>query len=87
MRELYYLRDKNRGLEKTVLWLISEVGELAEAIRLEDTQKISEELSDVFAWLCSVSNLTNIDLEEVSFLKYPGKCNRCDSNPCGCPEF
>jgi NTP pyrophosphatase (non-canonical NTP hydrolase) len=84
MQDLYLKRDKARGLEKTMLWLVSEVGELSEAIRLQNSQKIAEEAADVLAWLCSVANLTNIDLETAASSKYPGKCARCDSNPCKC---
>jgi NTP pyrophosphatase (non-canonical NTP hydrolase) len=87
MAQLYIRRDRMRGLNKTTLWLISEVGELAEAIRLEDQGKIAEEMADVLAWLCSVANLADIDLENVVCKKYPGRCARCNSNPCMCSEI
>ncbi|MHA2231211.1 MAG: MazG nucleotide pyrophosphohydrolase domain-containing protein [Candidatus Hodarchaeales archaeon] len=86
MQDLYLKRDKARGIEKTMLWLVSEIGELAEAIRLESSKEIAEEAADVLAWLCSIANLTGIDLEKAIFDKYPGKCRRCDSNPCQCKE-
>lgn len=87
MAQLYIHRDRTRGLNKTMLWLISEVGELAEAIRLEDKEKIAEEMADVLAWLCSLANLTNIDLENAACSKYPGRCVRCNSKPCVCQEI
>ncbi|MFQ5977921.1 MAG: MazG nucleotide pyrophosphohydrolase domain-containing protein [Candidatus Heimdallarchaeota archaeon] len=86
MQDLYLKRDRARGIEKTMLWLVSEMGELAEAIRLENSQKIAEEAADVLAWLCSIANLTGIDLEKAIFEKYPGKCRRCYFNPCQCKE-
>jgi NTP pyrophosphatase (non-canonical NTP hydrolase) len=87
MKDLYIHRDTQRGVDKTMLWLISEMGELAEAIRLEDSKKIAEEMADVLAWLCSVANLTNVNLEAAAFNKYPGSCGRCNSTPCQCEEF
>ncbi|MFW9917768.1 MAG: MazG nucleotide pyrophosphohydrolase domain-containing protein [Candidatus Thorarchaeota archaeon] len=86
MAQLYIHRDRKRGLNKTMLWLISEIGELAEAIRLEDQDKIAEEMADVLAWLCSLANLANIDLENAACNKYPGQCARCNSKPCICQE-
>ena len=86
MEDLYIQRDRKRGVDKTMLWLISEVGELAEAIRIRNTQKIAEELADVLAWLCSVANLTKIDLGAEALNKYPGRCDRCNCKPCQCSE-
>ncbi|MFX0115493.1 MAG: MazG nucleotide pyrophosphohydrolase domain-containing protein [Candidatus Hodarchaeota archaeon] len=84
MKELYIQRDKARGTEKTMLWFISEVGELSEAIRLNKLEKIAEEMADVLAWLCSIANLTKINLETAVLEKYPGLCSRCNSKPCEC---
>ncbi len=87
MKDLYIHRDTQRGVDKTMLWLVSEIGELAEAIRLENSKKIAEEMADVLAWLCSVANLINVNLETAAFNKYPGCCGRCNSIPCQCEEF
>jgi len=77
IRNLYENRDRNRGLEKTALWLVEEVGELAEAVRKGDTNSAKEEIADVIAWTVSIANLMNIDVEEALKEKYPGKCPRC----------
>ncbi len=84
IRRIYYDKDSKRGKEKTFLWFIEEVGELAEAIR--KNENLGEEFADVFAWLVSLANLCNIDLEEEVKKKYPERCIRCNSVPCKCEE-
>ncbi len=84
--ELYGKRDKKRGLDRTALWLIEEVGELAEAVRKRDKELAEEEVADVIAWTVSVANLMGIDVEKAVKKKYPGKCPRCNSIPCMCPK-
>ena len=86
IRDLYYERDRRRGKERTMLWFVEEVGELAEAIRKGDTKAIGEEMADVFAWLVSLANLYGIDLEEEVKKKYPGYCIRCGKRPCECDK-
>ncbi|MCC6053575.1 MAG: nucleotide pyrophosphohydrolase [Desulfurococcaceae archaeon] len=70
IRERFYERDSTRGLYATFTWFIEEVGELADAIIKVDKASIEEELADVFAWLLSIANLLNIDLEEAFKSKY-----------------
>jgi len=87
MRTLYYEKDLKRGLWKTFAWFIEEVGELSEAIKNEDKDKISEEMVDVIAWLMSLANLLNVDVHLSVRKKYGSlKCPRCKSSPCQCPE-
>lgn len=70
IRERFYERDSTRGLYATFTWFIEEVGELADAIIKVDKASIEEELADVFAWLLSIANLLNVDLEEAFKSKY-----------------
>ena len=86
IRDLYYERDSKRGIDKTMLWIVEEVGELAEAVRKNDKKAIGEEMADVFAWLVSLANLFNIDLEEEVKKKYPGYCVKCGKKPCECED-
>ena len=81
---IYFEKDSRRGIEKTYMWLVQEVGELGRAILKGDRNNIEEEIADVFAWLVSLCNLLNIDLEEVSLKRYPNKCPKCNSKPCKC---
>lgn len=85
MKDLYIQKDKERGISDTFIWLVEEVGELATELNDErDKQSVSEEMADIFAWMCSLANLFQIDLEDAIFKKYPNKCPKCDSNPCKC---
>jgi len=83
--EIYRKRDEERGIEKTMLWVVEEVGELAEAVR--KGTNIGEELADVFAWLVSLANICGVDLEEEVLKKYPGYCLRCGKKPCECDSL
>ncbi|MFW5986912.1 MAG: MazG nucleotide pyrophosphohydrolase domain-containing protein [Methanohalophilus sp.] len=86
MHDLYLENDKRRGKTATTLWLVEEVGELAEAIRRDDLENIREELADCFAWIGALANLYGIDLEEVFSEKYPQSCPTCGKNPCICTD-
>lgn len=86
IRELYYRKDSRRGVDKTFLWFVEEVGELAEVIRKGDREAMEEEFADVLAWLSSLANLLGIDLERAAEKKYPGVCPYCGKNPCECEE-
>jgi NTP pyrophosphatase (non-canonical NTP hydrolase) len=86
MKDLYFERDKKRGKEKTLLWLIEEAGELSEAMRRGDAEALEEEIADIIAWTASLANLLDIDLEEALEKKYPGRCRYCGSIPCTCEK-
>ncbi|MBO8183696.1 MAG: nucleotide pyrophosphohydrolase [Archaeoglobus sp.] len=81
---IYERRDRERGKEKTMLWIVEEVGELSQAVRKDNLRNIGEEMADVFAWLVSLANLYNIDLENEVKKKYPGYCLRCGKAVCEC---
>jgi NTP pyrophosphatase (non-canonical NTP hydrolase) len=46
------------------MWFAEEVGELATALAEEDRENRQEEFADVFAWLCTLANISNVDLEK-----------------------
>ena len=88
MRKLYYAKDSKRGVFKTYLWFVEEVGELSEAIRKGNKDEIANEMADVIAWLSSLANLLEVDLNEAIVKKYgSGVCPRCLSIPCRCKEW
>ena len=61
----YQQRDQERGVSRTFMWFIEEVGELSTAlVTQEDRKNMEEEFADVFAWLCTLANITDIDLEK-----------------------
>lgn len=85
--EMYGERDRRRGKEKTMLWLVEEVGELAEEVnRGRDHARLEEEAADVLAWLLSLMNVVGVDLEKAFLRKYGKGCPRCGHMPCECPE-
>ncbi len=60
----YKARDQERGVPRTFMWFVEEVGELATALATgTDRANIEEEFADVFAWLCTLANITDVDLE------------------------
>lgn len=66
----YTARDEARGLHATLLWLVEEVGELAEAVLKGDRGLAEEEIADIIAWTLSVAELLSIDAEEALKRKY-----------------
>ncbi len=86
MRKIYLERDRARGVEGTLERTFEELQELREAIQNNDTKlAISDEVADVFAWLCSVANLLEIDVANAFYKKYSDACSKCKESPCVCP--
>lgn len=81
--ETYGERDSHRGLERTFMWMVEEVGELARALRSEDHQRKVEEFSDVLAWLTTTASLAGVSMEEAAERFIEG-CPKCDQLPCEC---
>jgi len=67
----YKKRDQQRGIPATFMWFIEEVGELATALASGDPDNKHEEFADVFAWLCTLANISDVDLERACS-KYTG---------------
>jgi NTP pyrophosphatase (non-canonical NTP hydrolase) len=88
MRRIYLERDKERGVHRTLLRTFQELAELSEAILKEkDEAAISDEMADVFAWICSLANLLDVDLADALFAKYSDVCSRCKKAPCVCQDI
>jgi NTP pyrophosphatase (non-canonical NTP hydrolase) len=60
----YEKRDRQRGVPGTFMWFIEEVGELATALASKDQKNMEEEFADVLAWLCTLANISDVDLEK-----------------------
>jgi NTP pyrophosphatase (non-canonical NTP hydrolase) len=84
MHRLYFHRDSKRGTVGTYNWLVDEVKELGEALESNDKKALEDEFADVIAWLASLANISNIDLEKASLNKYGNKCPKCKHLPCQC---
>ena len=62
--EKYEKRDRQRGVPATFMWFMEEIGELATALASEDKDNKAEEFADVLAWLCTLANISEVDLEK-----------------------
>ena len=65
--------DRERGWPKTFAYLIEEVGELATALTSDDRANLQEEFADVIAWLCTLANISDVDLAKAIANKYLGE--------------
>ena len=84
MRQLYFDRDSERGTDGTLDWLMDEVEELREVLKEGDIKAAEKEFADVLAWLASLANVVDIDLEKAALSKYLNKCPKCGLSPCDC---
>ena len=91
IEQLYFSKDKKRGIEGTYMWFAEEVGELSRAIRKSKPKDkkskahLEEEFADCFAWLATLASLTGIKLEK-AIEKYQKGCPKCRKKPCICKE-
>jgi NTP pyrophosphatase (non-canonical NTP hydrolase) len=84
IEDTYGQRDRARGVPSSVAWIAEEVGELAQAVRKGSRQDQLHEFADVLAWVASLANQLDIDLDE-AVERYARGCPRCGSIPCNCP--
>ncbi len=85
MRNLYFRRDSQRGIQGTYNWLVDEVNELGEEIKKGTNRDATEkEFADVIAWLASLANIMGVDLQAAAINKYNYKCPKCQHAPCQC---
>lgn len=84
MAETYLERDLRRGADKTLLWMISEAGEVADAFIKGDLEQLKSEVADLLAWLLSFCNVVGIELEEAFMAKYGNGCPQCKMKKCRC---
>lgn len=81
----------------TVMSLLEELGEFAEALRIFDTHPkyVAGEAADIFSYLMGIANEYNIklmtesqvpfDFEKEFITRYPGLCPQCGYQVCVCP--
>lgn len=83
---MYLDKDRARGVDGTFMWLIEEIGELAEALRKGTRDEQLEEFADVLAWLTTIANVVDVDLTEAVARKYGTGCPGCGQLVCGCDD-
>jgi NTP pyrophosphatase (non-canonical NTP hydrolase) len=84
MHTLYFSRDQKRGDQQTFNWLREELEELYGALKEGNIEAVEEEFADVLAWLTSLANISNVDLEGAVLKKYNYLCPKCNKSPCSC---
>lgn len=85
IERMYGSKDASRGIEGTFMWLMQEVGELATALRDGSPKdELAKEFADVLAWLATIANVAQIDLEAAIRLKYGTGCPGCGQWECRC---
>lgn len=84
IEDIYFERDRTRGVDGTTLWFVEEVGELVRAIRRKERKNLEEEFADVYAWLATLASLHGVDLDALGRAKYGKGCPRCRETPCSC---
>jgi NTP pyrophosphatase (non-canonical NTP hydrolase) len=84
IRDIYGAKDGSRGAEGTFMWFMEEVGELAAALRGGTHAERVLEFADVLAWLATLANIANVNLEEAMARKYGAGCPGCGQTPCTC---
>jgi NTP pyrophosphatase (non-canonical NTP hydrolase) len=84
MRRIYFHRDSKRGAKGTYDWLKDEVNELGDAMKENNTKALRNEFADVLAWLASLANVLEINLEKATLTKYNGTCPKCQKTTCRC---
>jgi NTP pyrophosphatase (non-canonical NTP hydrolase) len=91
---IYLEKDRTRGLERTFMWFVEEVGELSRDLlhvpptrdALNPDSPLGREFADVLAWLATLASIAGIDLEAAAKAKYGAGCPRCGATPCRCAE-
>lgn len=86
IRRMYHEKDAARGIEGTFMWFTEEIGELASALRGGTKEEQSLEFADVIAWLVTMANVAEIDLEAALQQKYGQGCPGCGRFDCVCPD-
>jgi NTP pyrophosphatase (non-canonical NTP hydrolase) len=84
IRQMYYEKDVERGVDGTFMWLMEEVGELAAALRNGSHEDRLGEFADVLAWLATIANVAGVDLSEALQRKYGSGCPGCGQLVCVC---
>lgn len=75
IRDRYYETDAKRGVAGTFLWLTEEIGELASELADRergkgDPESLALEFADVLAWIATIANVCDVDLEAAINKKY-----------------
>lgn len=63
-------------LDKSLIWMTEEYGEMIQAIRKKSKDDITEEMGDLFAWMLCISNILDIKLKYAVNKSFTKEINR-----------
>ncbi|MGL6227531.1 MAG: MazG nucleotide pyrophosphohydrolase domain-containing protein [Thermoguttaceae bacterium] len=86
IRDMYFEKDEERGVDGTFMWFMEEIGELASALRNGSKEEMRGEFADVIAWLTTLANIVGIDLTDAIMEKYGSGCPGCGQFVCTCSD-
>ncbi|MFL2871624.1 MAG: MazG nucleotide pyrophosphohydrolase domain-containing protein [Pirellulaceae bacterium] len=86
IKEMYFEKDAERGIDGTFMWLMEEVGELASALRAGTLDDKAEEFADCLAWLTTIANVAGVNLTDAIRRKYGHGCPGCGQFICNCDD-
>ena len=84
IQTMYSHKDEARGVDGTFMWLMEEIGELAAALREGSPEELAAEFADVLAWLVTIANVSQVDLQQAVLDKYGDGCPGCGDMICSC---
>lgn len=84
IKSMFGAKDASRGVDGTFMWLMEEIGELAGALRHGRKDDLALEFADVLAWLVTLANIADVDLDDAVKRKYGAGCPRCRQAVCDC---
>jgi len=84
IEKMYSAKDRKRGAAGTFLWLVEEIGELAQSVAEGTHEEKEAEFADVIAWLVTLANVEGVDLTAAVQKKYGQGCPGCGELVCRC---
>jgi len=70
IRDQFGAKDARRGVDGNFMWLMEEVGELAEAIRRGEKAEAQKEIADVAFMALSIASVLDVDVETAIRAKF-----------------
>lgn len=79
----------NRLESKKRLWFhfMEEIGEISREFRKNDRRHLEEECADGLAWLLPFCTKLEVDLDELTWNRYPWECDICHKEKCECKYY
>lgn len=82
---IYGRVNKIKTIHQVFCHFKEELGEMSFEHRHKNFPKFMNESADVFMWLCAFATRLESNLDEITWMTYPGQCNICRKEVCECP--